>query len=214
MSTRLRTLTGIRVATLLVLGLTSTACHSDRVSTEPDLSPAFAKPATQTAVPSTFTFLAGNLTNDGAGTYAEGVCGVVARVFYLAPNYLDGNLQLNNPRAKDRNCAVRKLSVTYPDNGQVQSNSGSMNVGSMGTVTSTTGPGLRSMNVAIAGNTARCTRLGFGNAIGGSQVVVTRVNATTWNVTSQLGGSAACEKPDGSIEMIANFTVNFDVALN
>lgn len=69
------------------------------------------------------------------------------------------------------------------------------------------------MNIAIASTTSRCKRVGFGNAIGGSQVLVTRVNATTWNVSSQAGGSAACEQQNGVIVSIAGFTVNFDVAL-
>jgi hypothetical protein len=201
-----------RFLALVLLGAVTAGCSSEVTSTAPEIAAAFAKPPAQSSTPATFTLPASgqSLTSDGMGNYVNGICGVVARVFYLAPDYLDGNLQLGNPRAKDRNCSLRKLTITYP-NGAMETNSASMNVGDMGTVASAE---LRSMNIAITGSPVRCARLGFGYAIGGSQVLVTRVSATLWNVASQPGGSAACEKPDGSIELIAGFTLNFNVALN
>lgn len=176
------------------------------------------KPVHQTAWTATFNIPAAgaSLTSVENADYADGVCGVLAKVYQLLDDYQDGNLQLNNPRAKDRSCGStpRMFTVTYPDNGMVQSYTGNMNINLMGTVTEASGPGARQMNIAITGSDARCTRLGFGNALGGTRVMVTRVSATQWQVASQPGGSAACLLPNGQTEFIADLTVNLTVTLN
>ena len=207
--------------TFAILTLLLAACtESTPLPTSADIaSPVFAKPAVQSPVSASFNIPSAgySLASSDGDTYADGVCGVLARVFYLAPDYLDGNLQLDNPRAKDRSCGTspRNLTITYPDNGLVQTNSGGMNIGLMGTVTVSSGPQERSMNIGIAGSGARCTRLGFGNLLGGTKVVVTRVSATQWNVASQMGGStAACLTPSGQTELIPNFQLNITVSLN
>lgn len=210
----------------IVLGSVSNACSSIDGVTAPATPRIEARAVAQTAVAATFTFAAGAgagsaISSDGAGAnYTDAVCGVEARVFYAAPSYVDGNMQLDNRKAADRTCTAlpggtypRKLTITYPDNGLTQANTGGVNVDDMGSVISGT-PGLRSMGVRIAGTGARCASLGFGNAAGGSPVRVTRLSPSSWSVVSQAGGSAVCTSSKGVKTTIANFAVEFTVTLN
>lgn len=210
----------------LLLAIAVPGCVAVDAVTAPDGIAVATKPATQSPVAATFTFAntvgAGSaISSDGlSGAYRDTVCGVTARVFFLSPNYLDGNLQLDNARAADRKCATfgaaaypRKLTVQYPDNGLIQTRTGGLNVADLGTVLSST-PELRSMSLRIEGTGTRCASLGFGSAAGGSQVQVTRVSSTSWGVSSQAGGSAACVAASGVTTIIANFAVAFTVTLN
>lgn len=197
-----------------VLSLTTIwGCQPDPAGLAPDVTAVFAKPVSQVARAATFALPSTgySLTSDGLGSYADGVCGVLARVFQLGADYQDGNMQLDNPRAKDRSCVQRKLTITYPDNTVTQSNTGNINIRLMGTVAG--GPEPRSMNIAIAGSGVRCAQLGFGNNAGGQQVTVTRTSSTSWNVSAS-GVEAACVSPSGSTSVIPNFSINFNVTLN
>ncbi len=214
------------LAAAVLLSVALPGCAADDAVTSPNAIELLAtKAETQTPVAATFDFAnavaAGSaITSDAASVlYRDAVCGVTARIFYLSPNYLDGNLQLDNSRASDRNCVSfgaaaypRKLTVRYPDTGITQTNTGGINVTDLGTVVS--GTGLRGMGVRIAGTGARCASLEFGKAAGGSQVVVTRLSPTSWGVASQVGGSAACVPVRGATTIIPNFVVAFTVTLN
>ena len=216
--------TGTLAAALLVATVVA-ACSPIDATTAPVLTAVSAKPAAQTAIAARFEFansagVGSAISSDGiTGVYQDAVCGVAARVFFLSPNYLDGNLQLDNPRSMDRTCVSlgaaaypRKLTIRYPDSGAIQVNTGGLNVNDMGTVVSGA-PGLRSMNVRVAGTGARCTNLGFGNAAGGSRVLVTRMTSTSWTV-SLTGGTAACVPAIGATTFIDGFTFAFSVTLN
>lgn len=165
-----------------------------------------------------------SFTSWGNADYADGVCGVLARVFYLAPNYLDGNMQLDNPRSKDRSCGTspRKRITTYPATSSrpqvADTATGDMNIKLMGTVTLDSGTVQRPMNIAIAGSGTYCTRLAFGNdfgtPLGATKTNVTRLNATQWRVESLPGGStAACVRPNGEVELIYPFIMSFTVTV-
>ncbi len=208
----------------ILVAIALAGCSPADAVTAPDVIMVAAKPATQGPVSARFDFVdvAGTgLSSDGVGggQYRDTVCGVTARVFFLDPTYLDGNLQLDNSRALDRKCVSfgiaaypRKLSVRYPD-GVTQTNTGGVNVANMGTVASGS-PELRSMGVRIAGTAARCSSLSFGGNAGGSQVLVTRVSATSWSVASQTGGTAVCVSPSGATSTIQDLAVAFTVTLN
>ncbi len=200
----------VRVASLVLIGAVVSGCRPDTMGPGPELTAAFAKPAVQAPKAATFTFASADVSSDGRGSYAEGVCGVVARVFYLAPTYLDANLQLNAPSAKDKNCSAgrRTIRVAYPGGGEEQGSG--LNVNDLGTVTSTITSELRPMNLPIVNGT-RCKRLGFGNLLGGDMVNVIRVNSTTWNVS--FNGTAICESVKGANQPIS-LSMNFNVALN
>ena len=153
------------------------------------------------------------------------MCGVGATVFILNGVYQDGNLQLDNPRLKDRSCGSypRRFVTTYPatsSRGQVSDTAtGGMNIRAMGTVTVDSGTVARPMNIGIVGTNTYCTRLAFGNDFGApygaTKANVTRVNATTWRVESLPGGStAACVRPSGQVELIYPIIMNFTVTLN
>ena len=215
------------VAAALLLMVVVPGCVDVAAPTAPDIGSVATRPATQSPRAARFDFAsavgAGSaISSDGvSGEYRDAVCGVTARVFFLDPDYLDGNLQLDNSRALDRKCVTfgaaaypRKLTVRYPDTGVTQVNTGGVNVADMGTVQSGT-PGLRSMGVRIAGTGARCASLSFGGAQGGSQVLVTRVSASSWSVESPVGGAtAACTAANGSTSTIGGFVFAFSVTLN
>lgn len=221
-SPRLTRCSRLRVAACVFVGLTGSGCGPDVLGVDLVQENALARAPTQEARAANYSFTStsSNVSGDGLGMFSDSVCGVIARVFQQGTEYLDGNMQLDNPRAPDRKCPSlggpsvfpRKLTITYPDNALVQSNSGGLNVRLMGTVLAGT-PEERSMNIAIAGSGARCTQLSFGTSRGGSAVLVTRTGAGSWNVSSQAGGGAACTRQDGGVDVIPNFAVSFDVAL-
>ncbi len=131
----------------------------------------------------------------GDGTYsvyANGVCGLSAKLFATTEksNSGDATMQTNNPRAKDNRCTERSVTVDYGDGvvwsgatfinvRQIQNTSYSIPVGSAA---------LRDM----AMSTERCGGLRWmpvlqpeGIMTGADQVLVTRVDASTWRVQSQ-----------------------------
>lgn len=215
-----------RLAVALLLASAATACSPVDAPTAPAATAVVTKAAAQAPTAATYTLAAAPgaasaISSDGVSVaYRDAVCGVTARVFFSSPDYRDGNLQLDNPRATDRKCVAfgaaaypRKFTITYPDNGLTQTNTGGLNVFDMGTVVLGT-PGLRSMNVRIEGAGARCASLRFGSVAGSSPVLVTRLSSTSWSVASQAGDTAACISPSGTTSFITNFAVAFTVTLN
>jgi hypothetical protein len=182
------------------------ACAGDNSSSDV-LAPQYAKPAgptdpvTSWLIPLDATGLA--FTSDGAfaaggySVYQSGTCGVSSKIFATAgaSNSGDAIMQTDNPKTADRKCSSypRKVTFTYPDGSsetttlfanlhEVQNTSYSIPVGT--TVT-------RKLNLSSSTSASRCGVIKFrgidneGNVLGADEVLVTRVDASTWDVATQ-----------------------------
>jgi len=182
------------------------ACAGDDSSSDL-LAPQFAKPAgpsdpvTSWLIPLDATGLAfssdGNYAAGGYSVYQNGVCGVSSKIFATtaASNSGDAIMQTDNPSNRDRKCSSypRKVTLTYPDASsesvtlfanlhEIQNTSYSIPVGT--TVT-------RKLNLSSSTSASRCGVIKFrgvdneGNLLGADEVLVTRVDASTWDVATQ-----------------------------
>lgn len=161
----------------------------------------------------------------GDGTYsayANGACGVAAKIFATTQysNTGDATLQMKYP---SRGKCGRRITVTYPD-GESEtlatfSNLNRLQNTSSGTIIPVGGSGLRRLivgfNVAGLNNPApsRCGRLIFGDngtvGAGTDMLLVTRIDASTWRVQSQgaYANAVLCEDLGATYAMNVDFLV-------
>jgi hypothetical protein len=197
-----------RITSVLILGAALAGCAPENMTTEPDLTAAFAKqPSSPSPKPAVFNFPSDgySVTNDGNAVYNDGECNVTARTFVDTDGTEDANMQTGAPGGKKCRRVVR---VTHLD-GAVDQVTG-MNVNDVGTIS--VGSSVpRSMNFTIPDPT-KCNRIGFGNLVGGDMVTVTRgadvAGKRTWNVS--FDGNGACVTPQGPTILVA-VTMNFNV---
>ena len=164
-------------------------------------APQVSDPASSWLIPLDATGLAlasdGQFAAAGYSVYQNGKCGVTSKIFATtaASNSGDAIMQTDNPANRDRKCAQypRKLTLTYPDATretvtlfanlhELQNTSTSIPVGA--TVT-------RKLNISSSTSASRCGVIKYrgvdnaGTVLGADEVLVTRVDASTWDVATQ-----------------------------
>jgi hypothetical protein len=159
------------------------------------------------------------LSSDGQGAYANGVCGVSAKLFATTAGSNSGDATIQT--AKGKNC-TRRFTLRYPDGAtesvlsfnnllQLQNTTYSIPVGSTAKRRLILNPG------AIASNPSRCGRLLFGPnglvGVGSDSVNVTRTSASSWQVQSAGSNLAYCEANGALYAMPVSFTVTSSVPL-
>ena len=152
----------------------------------------------------------------GDGTYslyANGVCGVSTNIF--AGGTGDATIQTSAPKAK---VCGRTFTVVYPDN-FTETVPSFNNLADLENTTDIIPIGAtvkRHMNFApgsIIGTTSRCGTLYFGpgklgNGVGSDSLNVTRVDASTWHVTSDpTHNLALCGTNNTLYAMTLDFTI-------
>lgn len=159
-------------------------------------------------------------SSNGMSVYANGVCGVTARIFATtaASNSGDATISMDQPKGKNR-CG-RLVTLVYPDGHppeslrtfanlrKLQSSGSSIPVGHAELRTFAISPG------GLSNNPSRCGRLLFGegdqgNGAGSDRVLVTRVDYRTWRVQSDPESSrlAWCESTGDLFVMSVDFTI-------
>jgi hypothetical protein len=172
-----------------------------------------------------------NIKSDGAfsdGTYsvfANGVCGVEAKIFATADlsNSGDATLGTNGPRSKDRSCPAypRRFTVVFPD-GITETTASFSNLREIENTTYTIPVGStvkRAFHMGVA-TSARCEGLVWsairtGTPIPGDSVLVTRTAVDSWHVQSQPAPNnrAYCWPNGPSYNMAVEFTITSSRAL-
>jgi hypothetical protein len=194
---------------LLIAALTACAEPSATGTMSPSADPTAAKaaadPTATVKLPlddATLAVRSDRQFSDGTfSLYANAVCGVTGTIFYGGSGdaVIDGSI----PNAPNRSCALypRKATVVYPD----------------GTSDLVSGPlfSVRVLENAVTRipigatekrwfhvrvGSARCDGVHWGGAVGGDSVLVTRVSARTWHVTTQAAPNdrAACKTTAGN----------------
>lgn len=136
-------------------------------------------------------------SSDGYSVYDDGTCGVSAKIFatIAASNSGDGTMQTDNPRYSDRKCAgyPRKVKIAYGDRTDVATVAA--NVRAIVNTDSTIAVGStvrRMLALSLSGTGLRCAELRWtiqtvaSGPVNGDQVNVTRLDASTWRVETQL----------------------------
>lgn len=217
------------IATLLLLVL---ACSREPGGPDSPLA-AFGKapkvedPTSGWLIPVNTTGLAlasdGNYLAGGYSVYNEGVCGVHSQIFATAAASGSGDaiMHTDNPRYSDRKCKdyPRTVTLTFPDGSvetttmfgnvhEVRNGGFSIPVGSMVT---------RALNITTGG--ARCGVLKYratgqaGTFLGGDEVLVTRLDAGTWDVSTQADDAngkhdrAYCDNTGELLSMPLHFLI-------
>lgn len=184
----------------------------NELSTSPQISstalvPSFGKvvaptnPAATWKVPlssSGLGLVSDGLFADPTSTYSlydNGVCSVATQIFYYGGSG-DATLQTNKPTAKTRGCAGRQMSIVYPvgdvvyPNGGVETMQVFINLRNIANDTTTIPIG-STVQRAMAVNptqTERCDAWRWGSLAGGDNVLVNRLDATTYHVFTQDRG--------------------------
>lgn len=138
-------------------------------------------------------------TGDGVySVYAPGVCGTSSTIFATSAQSGSGDATLQTSAPKGKSCG-RAFRIRYPDGAEeflssflnlnrLQNASFSIPIGNTLARRFVFSPG--AINVP-----SRCYRLSFGenngNFVGSDSLLVTRVNASTWDVQSAEGGAKA-----------------------
>jgi hypothetical protein len=165
-------------------------------------------------------FASDGLYGDGThSVYANGVCGVSARIYATPAGSNTGDATIQT--SKSKNCQ-RRFTLRFPDaytelvpsfNNllQLQNTSVTIPIGASESRRLIVNPG------ALANNPSRCGRLIFGanGVVGASSdsVLVTRVDAQTWQVASQGSQLAWCEADGNLYAMPVSFVVVASTAL-
>jgi len=146
--------------------------------------------------------------------YADGVCGVSAKIFATAAASNSGDATIKTDKVG--NC-VRHFTLSYPDNvsESVRSFNNLLQLENTGfaiAIGNTVNRRLIVAPGALANNPSRCGRLLFGPngtvAPGSDSVAVTRIDASTWQVQSQAGHNLAfCETNGQLYAMSVSFVV-------
>lgn len=193
-----------RTVPLIVFAAGLTACGVSDSPLMPLTEEALlAKNSGPTDPTATFTFDAGlGVQHDGNPEYANGVCGVTAKIFATeaASNSGDATMQTNNPRAKDRNCTQRTLTIVYDAN---DSETGPvfMNVREIHNT---------NVQIPVDGFAYRMLRVNVGSRCDGLEwaaVKVTRVAANEWLVESEGDHQALCRATTAVYTIPVRFTI-------
>jgi hypothetical protein len=208
---------------LLMATLLLVAACGENAPTSPssiDVTAASAKASDPTAtwtVPAPDGVL--GLASDGQGAYANGTCGVTAKIFATTAGSNSGDATIQT--AKTKSC-TRRFTLRYPDATtesvlsfnnllQLQNTTYSIPIGSTVKRRLILNPG------AIANNPSRCGRLLFGPngavGVGSDSVNVTRTSASSWQVQSAGSNLALCEATGALYAMPVSFTVTSSVPL-
>jgi hypothetical protein len=153
-----------------------------------------------------------------SSVYDNGVCGVAGKFFATTElsNSGDATMQTDNPKVTDRKCVAypRKLTIVYPD-GPSSTNAVFVNLRGIANTTYAIPIGStvkRALHINIGD--ARCGALHWSNMYSGSpvpgdSVLVTRVDARTWSVTSQPSPNdqAYCGNAGTTIHLPVSLTV-------
>jgi hypothetical protein len=202
----------------LLAGLAGCADQSGSPTAPENAGVMQAKPVGPTDPTATWTLPAPDgvlgFASDGLGAYADGACGVSAKIFATtaASNSGDATIQV----AKVKNC-TRRFTLRYPDGGtetipsfnnllRLQNTSYSIPIGTTVKRRLIVSPG------ALTNNPSRCGRLLFGPngtvGPGSDSLNVTRVDASTWQVESAGSNNlATCENTGELYAMPVSFTV-------
>ena len=160
-------------------------------------------PSGPTDPTATFTFDPGlGIQHDGNPEYANGVCGVTAKIFATeaASNSGDATMQTNNPRAKDRHCIQRTLTVSYGD-GSDETGPVFMNVREIHNTSTQIPEGQSALRMLRINVGSRCDGLEW------AAVRVTRVAADTWLVESEGDHQALCRATNAVYTIPVRFTI-------
>jgi len=158
------------------------------------------------------------LYSDGTSSvYADGVCGVSAKIFATTAysNSGDATIQTSEPRG---NKCGRRFTFRYPD-GVTESAAAFNNLLRLQNTTYSIPVGTTVARRLLLGGGPRCGRLMFGPngtvSPGTDSVLVTRVDASTWQVASQAAPNdrALCENTGEIYEMPVSFTVQSSTPL-
>lgn len=157
--------------------------------------------------------------SDGQGSYADGVCGVSAKIFATTAGSNSGDATIQTAKAK--NC-TRRFTLHYPDTTtesvlsfnnllQLQNTTYSIPIGSTVKRRLILNPG------AVSNNPSRCGRLLFGPngsvGVGSDSVNVTRTSASSWLVESAASNLAYCEANGALYSMPVSFVVTSSSSL-
>lgn len=156
--------------------------------------------------------------NGTASVYAEGVCGVKAKIFATEAYSNSGDLtmQTSNPSSKDRRCAAypRTLTIVYAP-GDQQSSTIFMNLREIANTTYQIPIGT-TVRRALSMQEGRCDRLAWRGTLadgtdtnGADSVNVTRLTAKSWLVESQPYpfNEAYCRATGQKFNVAVRFTV-------
>jgi len=172
----------------------------------------------------------GQYVSGGNSVYANGVCGVEAKMFpdstYDAVNSFDpaGDATIGTSTVGGgKSACTRKFTLVYPD-GQTESVKSFNRVSQFANkqYSIPIGTTIRRkliVNPSYVGSVSRCDRLLFGQnvrpsdgvliGVGSDSVLVTRINARTWRVKSESAdlSKALCEKTGEIFKMPVDFTI-------
>jgi hypothetical protein len=145
----------------------------------------------------------------GSSVYADGVCGVTARIFATTAgsNSGDARLQTDVPSAGGRKCAAypRRLTLDYGNGTDV----GTLvvNVRALHNTVDSIPVGQSALRLLVVNNTARCGAVKFGD--GGDSVIVSRVTSSEWRIQSRPypNDKAYCTTENGTYHVQVDFTV-------
>ena len=209
----------------LVAGLAACADqYTSPVGLDASGGHAAAKPPTVTDPTATWTIPAPDgvlgFASDGQGPYTHGTC-VTTRIFATTAGSNSGDATIQT--TKSRNCTRRftlRYSATPGDTEVVPSFNNLLGLQSTTSVIPIGSPALRRLLInpgAIPNNPSRCGRLVYGAngivALGSDSVLVTRIDASTWQVQSTGSQLAWCEARDTLYTMPVSFTVTSSSAL-
>lgn len=217
-----------RLCGIVVVGVIVAACTDQSLvpaSTSTDIITANAKVGDPTAtwmIPLNATGLAfqsDGLYGDGTySEYANGVCTVSTTIFLGGTG--DATLQANAPKG---HACGRLFRFVYPDGTSelAQAYPGVFNLTAIENATYSIPVGTTvTRHLNLGANTVRCAGIHFGvgqagKGVGSDSVLVTRVNATTWQVTSQAypNDLAQCESTGELMHFPVSFVVMSSRAL-
>lgn len=159
----------------------------------------------------------GLYSSGGISTYANGVCGITAKIFATTEYSHSGDATISMDVPK-RGCG-RRVTLVYPGGfSETVRTFGNLrvlqNTDSVIPINTTVKRTLGISPGSYSNNPSRCDRLlfgqgGQGNGVGSDSVLVTRVDARTWRVWSDPFSTklAWCEKDNALLEMTVDFTI-------
>jgi hypothetical protein len=211
-------------ATLLAIAITAAACASD--TTAPFAEDASLSrgggttdPTATWLIPLEASGLAlrsdGRYPSNGNSLYANGVCGVTAKIF-AATSSSSGDATITMDAPSGKNGCGRTVTLDY-GNGITETLRTFANVRALqNTVISIplgdTEGRTFAINPGALNSNTRCGRLVYGQngtvAVGSDSVRVTRLSATSWRVETAPGAAKAwCERRNEIVEMPIRFEI-------
>jgi hypothetical protein len=214
----------LRTLSLIAL-LASLAACADQSTSPTDLTgpmqaakPGPGDPTATWAFPANETGL--GFASDGQGAYANGTC-VATVIFATTAGSNSGDATIQT--AKSRTCTRRftlRYSAAAGDTESVPSFNNLLGLQSTTSIIHVGAPAMRRLIInpgAISNNPSRCGRVIFGAngtvGAGSDSVLVTRVDASTWQVQSTGNQRGWCETTGALYTMPVSFTVASSYAL-